>query len=656
MNSIIDFLLFIIVKAIGLLLSFLPLGLSLFIGRRLGDMAYLVNSKRRSIAYANLKASFPDKKRKELKEIARSHYRNLGMNIIELLKFPQMSPSYLKRHIEFRGTENTEKAISQEKGVILLTAHFGNWEISSLASNSLGYKMSVFAREQKYKKLDNLLNRYRQLTGCKVVTKGFSVRDIIKTLKDNGIVAMLADQDAGANGVFVDFFGRRASAATGPIVFGQKTGAVILPSFARRKDDLDHFVEINRPFELIDTKDKEKDLKANLENLNKILEGYITRFPDQWLWSHKRWKSSPDRKVLLLSDGKAGHLNQSLSAADLVKDALRRRLDRKGIKENEIVDIKICEIEFKNRFTRIFLDIASVFSGRRCQGCMRCLKFSLTKESFKRVAAQYADIVVSCGSSLASVNIFLKYENNAKNCIIMKPGFYNRGKFDRVMISKHDMPFKKSPNLVITELPLNNITNIEMDKKTSDVFGEDIAKGGVGLLVGGDAKGFSLDKEYTERLLEAALRICKDRSLGLFVTTSRRTPVEIEMYLKDKLKDDVLCRSLVIANKGNVQGIVPAILGVSDIILTTPDSVSMISEAVSSGKYVVVIKEHKSKIRQGHENKYDRIIANLERDGYIETAYPSGIYDKIAYLLKNRPKIKVLKDRDIVRDSLESIL
>ena len=88
MNSIIDFLLFIIVKAIGLLLSFLPLGLSLFIGRRLGDMAYLVNSKRRSIAYANLKASFPDKKRKELKEIARSHYRNLGMNIIELLKFP----------------------------------------------------------------------------------------------------------------------------------------------------------------------------------------------------------------------------------------------------------------------------------------------------------------------------------------------------------------------------------------------------------------------------------------------------------------------------------------------------------------------------------------------------------------------------------------
>src|SRR3990167_7664531 len=146
------------------------------------------------IAYANLKAAFPEKSSMELKRINKAHFENLGMSVVELLKLPFMRKDYLQRHVKLENADRIKSSMGKGRGVIILTAHFGNWEIASLAASLNGYTMSVFAREQKYERLNNLLNEFRQSTGCKVVTKGFSVKDIIKTLHNNGIVAMLSDQ------------------------------------------------------------------------------------------------------------------------------------------------------------------------------------------------------------------------------------------------------------------------------------------------------------------------------------------------------------------------------------------------------------------------------------------------------------------------------
>jgi len=511
-----------------------------------------------------------------------------------------------------------------------------------------------------------MLNNYREMTGCKVITKGFSVRDIIKTLKDNGNVAMLADQDAGSSGIFINFLNRPASMAQGPVSFGLKTGAVILPSFIRREKTNKHIAEVGQPLELINTKNKENDMKKNLERLTDLLEGYIRKYPDQWLWSHKRWKSTPQRTVLILTDGKTGHLNQAMAVADMVRDALGSRLGHRGIKCKPIVKIQTVELKFRSGFRRLFLDIASLFAGRRCQGHLGCLKFCLKKETFDEIKQRYADIVISCGASTVGANIFLKYENNAKNVLVMKPGIGRSGKFNLVILPRHDEPGRLRPNMLVTDLALNRIMSRD---KGSGTPNQSLRSGtgqardqGIGVLVGGDAKNFKLTKESVEKVAGSVLRIAEELNRDIFISTSRRTSAEIDSLLKNKMSNHKSCKLLVIANENNPHGTMQKILDESEVVIVSTESVSMISEAVSAGKYVVVFRDlvpqgyGAGKARARDKDKYSRVIASLELQGYIKTAAPDEIYDTIKSILKERPKIKGLQDKEEIQKRLVSIV
>lgn len=650
-DFIIDLLGYTLVKSFSGFLWCVPLKPALWIGRRLGDVTYYTNTKRRMIAYANLKAAFPEKSSRDLKRINKAHFENLGMNAIELLKLPFMEKSYLKNHVRFENIDRIEQGLKKGKGVIILTAHFGNWEIASLATSLNGYTMSVFAREQKYKRLNNLLNQFRQLTGCKVITKGFSVKDIIRTLNSNGIVAMLSDQDAGANGVFVDFFNRPASTAQGVAAFGLKTGAEILPSFIRR-DGVDKHVAIaGEPFKLVNTGNKEKDTRENLQRISCILEDYVRKFPEQWLWAHKRWKSTLQRSILVLTDGKAGHVNQAMGVAEMAEDALGSRLRARGIGEKPVVKIQAAEIRFKNKFTKILLGLAGIFASKRCQGCLRCLKFCLTRESFDNVKNKYADIVISCGASTAAANIFLKYENNAGNVVIMKPGPAESKKIDLIVIPRHDFKGRIRNNVLITDGAPNRITRKAIEEAVNRVKGEGWkAEGGIGVLIGGDAKGFELKKEDVEKVIDGAIKISEEKGLDMFVSTSRRTSFEVEKLIKEKLNDNKRCKLLIIANEKNIEGAVAGIFGLSDVIITSLESMSMISEAVSSGKHVIVFRV------KGKNTKYDRMVSNLESRGYLQTARPDEMYAKIKQIMETRPEVKKLGDREKIIERLKNIV
>jgi len=648
MDSIIDFSGFIIVKSFSVSLRFVPLRLALWMGRRMGDAVYFFNIKRRMIAYANLKSAFPEKSCRELKRINKAHFENLGMNVIELLKLPFMAKDYLGSHVKLENADTIKSGLEKGKGVIVLTAHFGNWEIASLAASLNGYTMSVFAREQKYERLNNLLNEFRQSTGCKVIAKGFSVKDIIRTLHNNGIVAMLSDQDAGANGVFVDFFKRPASTAQGIIAFSLKTGAIILPSFIVRAGIDKHVARAGEPLELISTGDREKDIKANLQRIVGILEDQVRKFPEQWLWAHKRWKSTSQRNVLVLTDGKAGHLNQAMGVADMVEGALGSRLKARSINEKPIVKISTAEIKFKNKFTKMFLNVASVFASGKCQGCLRCVKFCLTRESFEKVKNQYADVIISCGSSTTAANIFLKHENNAKNAVIMKPGFGQDKKIDLVILPRHDAGSNIKCNMLITEGAPNRITQKAMDEAVN------MAKGGIGVLIGGNAKGFELKKEDVEKVISGVIKICEEKDLNMFISTSRRTSPEIDALLKQKLSNNKRCKLLIIANEKNTEGAVAGIFGLSDIIVTSPESMSMISEAASSGKYVIVFRMTDK--GRGANRKYAQMADNLEKQGYIKTAAPDEIYNKMKQILETRPGVKKLCDMEKIGQRLIGLI
>ncbi|MDP2980726.1 MAG: ELM1/GtrOC1 family putative glycosyltransferase [Candidatus Omnitrophota bacterium] len=648
-DSIIDFLGFITVKSFSVCLRRIPLRPSLWIGRRMGDVVYCVGLKRRMIAYANLKAAFPEKSSGELKRINRAHFENLGMNIIELLKLPVMAKSYLESHVKLENKDNIKASLEKGKGAIILTAHFGNWEIASLSASLNGYIMSVFAREQKYERLNNLLNQFRQSTGCRVITKGFSAKDIIKTLHSNGIIAMLSDQDAGANGVFVNFFNRPASTAQGAIAFSLKTGAAILPSFIRRVGADKHIARAGEPLELINTGNKERDMKENLQKIVYILEDYIRKFPEQWLWAHKRWKSTPQRSVMVLTDGKAGHFNQAAAVAEMIEEALGSRLKARGIEERPVVKIHTVEIKFKNNFTRMLLGLTSIFASRRCQGCMRCLKLCLDKQSFENVKNNYADIVISCGASTTAANIFLKYENNAKNIVIMRPGFGQARKMDLVIVPRHDTVsdfgsrLRRLPkSVVVTEGAPNRIRTTNDERRTTN--------NGIGLLIGGDAKGFRLKKEDVEKVVDEVIKISEEKNLDIFLSTSRRTSPQIDKLLKEKLSNNKRCKLLIIANEKNIEGAAANIFGLSELVIISQESMSMISEAASSGRYVIVFR-FKEK-----DTKYDKMVSNLEKNGYINTAKPDEIYDRIKEILETRPERKKLDDREKIIERLKGIM
>nr|MBU1328879.1 mitochondrial fission ELM1 family protein [Candidatus Omnitrophota bacterium] len=646
-DFIVDFLGFIAVKSFSIFLWCIPLRPALWMGRRIGDSVYHANLKRRMIAYANLKAAFPEKSSRDLKRINKAHFENLGMNVIELLKLPFMAKDYLRCHVKLENVDSVKSSLEQGKGVIVLTAHFGNWEIASLVASLSGYTMSVFAREQKYERLNNLLNQFRQSTGCKVITKGFSIKDIIKTLNNNGIIAMLSDQDAGANGVFVNFFNRPASTARGIITFGSRTGAKILPSFIWRVGVDKHIARAGDPFKFVNTGDKEKDVKVNLQRITDILEDYIRKFPEQWLWAHKRWKSTPQRNVLVLADGKAGHLNQAIGVAEMVEDALGSRLKARAIEEKPIVKIQAIDIKFKNKFMKMVLSISSVFASRRCQGCLRCLKFCLTKESFEAVKNKYADIIISCGASAVPVNIFLKYENNANNVVIMKPGLGRSRKFNLIVLPHHDCTRTRS-NILVTEGAPNRIRVANNEQRATN--------NGIGLLIGGDAKGFQLNKGWVEKVVDALIKISEEKDLDIFVSTSRRTSPEVDRLLKEKLSDNKRCKLLIIANEKNIDGAVANIFGLSDIVITSPESMSMISEAASSGKHVIVFRERQSARMPKCQTKYEKLVANFEKKGYIKTAKPCEIYDKIKEILETRPEVKRLDDREKVIERLKGLI
>jgi mitochondrial fission protein ELM1 len=353
---------------------------------------------------------------------------------------------------------------------------------------------------------------------------------------------------------------------------------------------------------------------------------------------------------LVLSDGKAGHLNQSLAVAEQI----RRARMTQGYKMED-TSVCVVKVEYKNKLLRLVLAIAAPFAGWRCHGRMRVMRFCLEKESYENLMKTYAEFIVSCGSSLAGVNIFMKKENNAKNVVVMKPGIMCcLKKFNFMIIPKHDR-MRVSKNIVVTSLAPNLVDEKALEIAARTLRGRvNIEKEKViGLLIGGDNPEYRLSSGILRRTLSDILKICEANDAELLVTTSRRTGKYQEAVIKSALHGQERCKLLVIANEDNPQGTLPGILALSDVAVVSGESISMVSEAVSSGKKTVVFGLEK---KSNRVTKHDRILENLSREKHISIARTGEIISLVGRALKDTTPPKKIDDTEKIYEAMRALI
>ena len=646
----IDFVACIFVRALNKILGFVPIGASLWLGRRIGDLVFFFNKDRRLVAYANLKSAFASQKMPaELRQITKRVYRNMVQTFVEVLNLTKVNRKYVDKYVEVVNMDRIRNAAKSARGTILLTAHFGDWELSSLVSSVEGFPILVLVREQKMKRLNELLNQLRESNGCKVIRKGMDVKNILKALYGKNIVGILSDQDAGRNGIFVDFFGRPTSYHSGPFEIAKHTGSLILPNFIVRTGGPYHklYLEEYIDFQKAQSAD---DIKMNIQKFAKLLEGYIRQYPDQWLWLHKRWKSTPVRTALVLNDGKAGHLNQSLAVAG----QLQRARTSQGFKSDD-TKIVVVDVKYKNKFSRALLTFCASLATWRCHGRMGIMKQCLEKETYDALMKTYSEFVISCGASLAPVNIFMSKENNAKNIIVMKPAApIGLRKFNLAIIPRHDNP-GRAKNVVVTDLAPNLIDDEKM-KRDADSLKSHIlsdANGAIALFVGGDNPEFSLTTDIVNSVIECMLEFSTRAKAPVLATTSRRTSPEIENILKNRLKNDPKCKFLVVANEKNFDFAVGGMLALSRIAVVSEESISMVSEAITAGKKVIVFRLSK---KGDATTKHERALKSLEDEGCITITEASSLSAALEKAWNDTAPLKPVKDMDRIYEALRRLI
>ncbi len=249
---------------------------------------------RRSLTLDQLHKAFPGKTSEEIKGIALAAYRNLIITLLEVFWFSHLSADKIKKIVSMPDTSVMDARLKEGKGLIMLGGHFGNWELIAIAVGLISHHpLTIIVQRQRNKYVDEFMNKSRTLFGNKVVEMERAPREIISTLRNNGVVAILADQSGPQEGLFVDYFGRPASTHRGPAVFSVRTGAPIIMAFIIRQADGYYKVE----FEEVDTHavsgtDDEKVEQITARHVA-MLEKYASRYPDHWLWMHKRWKHTP---------------------------------------------------------------------------------------------------------------------------------------------------------------------------------------------------------------------------------------------------------------------------------------------------------------------------------------------------------------------------
>ena len=277
-------------------IGILPRPLARAVGILLGYKMYFLLSRLRRVGMRNLDLAFPEKSRKEKRKILRGVYVSLGRQLAEFCLFPGYTRENTKNLFSYDGFENYEAAHARGNGIFYLTAHFGGWEMSSFLHSLHGHPMHIIVRDLDNPYLQRLVQRYRSIHGNQTHDKDDFARGLIEAMRKGEGVGVLMDTNmTPPQGVFVDFFGTPACTASGIARVALRTDAAVIPAFMIWDSVLGRYrLRFEPALELIRTGDDEADTLANTARFTKAIEDIVRRFPEQWLWVHRRWKTRPE--------------------------------------------------------------------------------------------------------------------------------------------------------------------------------------------------------------------------------------------------------------------------------------------------------------------------------------------------------------------------
>lgn len=286
---------YLLLRGIAGVINALSMEHSTFIVKNIADFVFLLIPSRRKIAVNNLTIAYGDSlSEKEKERIAREAFRNFIISLMEFFRIPSMLRE-AQRRFRFVGMENFERAISKGHGVILVISHLGSWEYLGFLAYLTQYPCSVIVKQIQNPYINRWIQNLRTETKLNPIDKKNSVREIFLELKKNNVVAILIDQWAGRDGVASDFFGEVTSTTSIPFRIAKKTGAVLIPGYCLRTG-VGHYNIVIQPEVTIDEEDSKEDQERKTTlKLNQLLEKQILKYPEQWLWTHRRWK---EMKVL----------------------------------------------------------------------------------------------------------------------------------------------------------------------------------------------------------------------------------------------------------------------------------------------------------------------------------------------------------------------
>lgn len=285
------------VRIVFAALRLLPLRASMAFGRGIAKAVGRLIPRLRRTAERNLEIALPELSQKRRGEIIAGTYGSLGRQLGFVAHFPHFKPEDIREMVEVVGKkENFDPAFEEGRGVLFFTGHFGSWEVFSLLPAAFGYEMNILVRRIDNPLVEAFVDSLRTKFGAVTLGKRKSGRRLYRILESGGLLGILADLNAQHHdGVFVDFFGIPASTTKSIAKIALKTETVVLPAFAVWEEEKGRYVVyLEPPIDYAITGDRDRDILELTRKITEIVERYVRKYPEQWLWIHKRWNTRPE--------------------------------------------------------------------------------------------------------------------------------------------------------------------------------------------------------------------------------------------------------------------------------------------------------------------------------------------------------------------------
>lgn len=253
------------------------------------DVYYLFARSDRGNLEENLKIALASNDTNVIDRHTKNIFRNFAKYLVDFFRFSMLPRDYLLRNVTIEGRVNVDKAIANGKGLILLSAHLGNWELGGGIIASLGYPFYAIALDHKDKRINDFFVKQRALIDVKIISIGAQLKNCFKVLRNNHILGIVGDRDFSNHGITANFFGRPTILPKGPAAFSMRTGAPIIPCFSiRTPEDRFKFI-FEKAIDAVSTGNEEADMQSIIEQYAAVIERYIKSFPDQWYAFRKVW-------------------------------------------------------------------------------------------------------------------------------------------------------------------------------------------------------------------------------------------------------------------------------------------------------------------------------------------------------------------------------